>query len=562
MKRSPALSAAGLDKTGTPLVKLPAAKPTGIVQPSPQKDTSKLTGQSTSPPASSGATVSPKAKSMSPPLTSSSSGGGSGGTSPALREFSIPLRKISSATPTKSAADKTDVAKQQTVSQPQRQATPTPATTSLRFTPRQITAPSAKPKKLVKASPTAQSSQEAGRSVGEGKAATNQQAINIAASIITSGKPEAKAGSGAGEVMDSKPAPSFKAIQSQEQLISPSLPQSSGIPSVTPSPLGITPFSLKTQTSVTPKVAMVQPQPQARGKPVARVRPNPHHQEGKEEQALSKDVHTTPGSSAPHMNSVTPWKVRDTTSKDAFGPTLPEGLEYNSSAHGWNVSTLSGGEEGKAKKHKKKKKHRRRDEDRDNESDGEREGRKERYKKDVKKSKCRDVSRSPERSHHHDSHHSPERRSHYHGTHHTPSRTPHHDKHRRHKRYHGHRERDSTEHTRRHKYRTNHYSHRDRSHSSSRSRSRSPAVDTEGRHRHRERHRTPPPRHAHSESEGEGYRKSKSSGHHSEHSHHRGRRGSDMDSLRHRERKRSHQNDGVSDDEHEHKKHKRSSTGL
>ena len=256
----------GLDKSGTPLVKLPAAKPTGVVQPSPQKETSRppvTKGQSLSPPTTSTVAGTPKTKSLSP----NSSFSPNGGNSPMVREFSIPLRKISSTTPTKQLPEKVDVARPgEQPQQQQQQVMPTSAA-SLRFTPRQVSAPS-KSKKQHKTTPVPSITlnQETDKGLGDGKlpaAGVTQHGIQAAVSIA-----------GQSNYAESK-TPAFKAIQSEEfsqGFIGPTLPSSP----LTQSPLRVTPFSLKVPTSMSPKIAMVSPQPQTRGKPVARVRPNPH----------------------------------------------------------------------------------------------------------------------------------------------------------------------------------------------------------------------------------------------------------------------------------------------
>ena len=639
---TPLIKHVGPDETGTPLVNLPVTKPTGVVQPSPQKDVTKspdtTKGQSLSPPATRGAAVTPKMKSVSPPNV----GGGSSGreTSPMMREFSIPLRKISSATPTKvPSSEKTEVVTKNVSSQ-QQLTTPTTTTTAtaapFRFTPRQISAPP-KPKKQQKVAATLSSvtlKQESEKTLGDGKmggAISTQPAIEVASSITgqsVSSKAEEKEGN---TILDyateAKAAPSFKAIQSgdaSQAFIGPMLPPSSSS-SLPQSPLRMTPFSLRAPTSaVSPKVALVQPQPQVRGKPVARVLPNPHVQEGRGEEETTPRAEgqaaVTPG---PPMNAVSPWKVKEAASDEAFGPTLPEGLEYNSSAHGWNVSAISGGEEGqhhgKAKKHKKKKKHRKREDDGSSESEGERGGKRDRSKKESKRTKGREVSHSPERAHRHRSHspvergshrdprHSPERAVHHHhsSAHKSPERTPHYDKYRKHRRHsHRNRDRGMSESSRRHRHKASHHSHHDRSRSSSRSRSRSPLnVGSKERRYHKERHWTPPGRHTHHhaplesghthhhtplesghthhhtplDSVGEGHRKTKGSHHYrqqSEHPHHRVKHVSDCDDKRvksedkRRERKRSHHHDdehchgGLGEKEHEHKKLKTAGTCI
>lgn len=610
VKRVAPLATTGLDKTGTPLVKLPKSKPTGVVQPSPQKDAPKqlgAKGHSLSPPATTSAAVSPpKSKGSSPNTSGSGGSGNGGGSSPMMREFSIPLRKISSTTPSRSHAEKMNVSRQ-TISQPQQQATPTTssATASLRFTPRQISAPS-KTKKLQRTSVAPSvpvSLEEEEKPSGDGKMATassasQQPLIKAATSIASqpaSEKTKESEDTSTTKLEETKVAPAFKAIQSKDsydqKFIGPMLSATtSSSPSLSHSPLRVTPFSLKTTSSVPPKVALVSPQPQARGKPVARVRPNPHLQEGKgQDETTPRTVSSKEGHSAatptPHMNAMTPWKVREATSDEAFGPTLPEGREYNSSAHGWNVSSLSGGEDGhqqsKSKKHKKKKKHRKREDSSGNESEGERGGgKKEKTKNYSKKTRSRDLSRSPERGHRH--HSSSLERGHYHhDVHHTPDRASHYDKYHRHKR-HGHRERDRE----RRKYSKSgrHSHHNNQSRTSSRSRSRSPLHgDSEDRYYRRERHRVSPHRHAHHhaplDAEEERYRKMKNTHSHqqSEYHHHRVRHSSDSgdkrvnisksDDVRRRERKRSHHHEhgggaGESEEEREYKKHKKSTAGV
>ena len=531
-------------------------------------------------------------------------------TSPMMRDFSIPLRKIASTTTPNRlvAADKTEAMSTNVL--PQQQATPT-ATASLRFTPRQISAPTKikKQQKIASVVSSALLSQENEKTGGDNKQLTSgasevarhQANIQAAVSIAgqsTSGKTETKEDDPTIlDYTESKATPAFKAIQSEEPspqgggFIGPQLPSS---PLPHSSPLRVTPFSLKSATAVSPKaVAMVPPQPQARGKPVARVRPNPHVQEADEETTPRKTTSkegSLPSTPGPHLNAVTPWKVREATSEEAFGPALPEGMEYNSSAHGWSVSTIpAGGEEGqqlqnkeqqvpqhgKAKKHKKKKKHRKREpEEESNESEGERGGKRERNKKESsssKKMRSRDVSYSPERGRRHHSH-SPDKGHHHHDS------TPHYDKYRKHRKHsYRDRERECVEHTtyRRHKHKGNRHSHHDRSRSGSCSRSRSPLnPDSEDRyHHHRERYRTSPSRHAHqhnyhtpfADREGErGHWKNKSIHHHSPQ--HRVKHSFDnsdkrgnikSDEARRRERKRSHHHDTMSDEEHDHKKHKK-----
>lgn len=615
---------AGLDKSGTPLVKLPTAKPTGIVQPSPHKDTSKETskGQSLSPPEVTSGAVTSKTKSVSPTNSSISSGSGGRETSPLTREFSIPLRKISSTTPpSRLISDKAEGAttkKGSSESEPQ-QTTPTTsgtaATASLRFTPRQISAP-LKSKKQQKPPtiPSVTLNMESGRAAGDEKVNTTtiatQPEIEVAPSITgqsESNKTETKEdGALLDYATEQKVVPAFKAIQSKEAsqpFIGPTLPLSAPSPSLAQSPLRMTPFSLKAPTSVSPKVALVQPQPQARGKPVARVRPNPHLEESKDEKVSApREEDRTASTPAPHMNAVSSWKVREAGGSEAFGPALPDRLEYNSSAHGWSVTTLSGGEDGqhhsKTKKHKKKKKHRKHEEDRD-ESEGERGGKRDRTKKESKRTKDHDISHSPERSHrhrshtpvegghHHNPHHAPERAPHYHrSVHLLQDRGPHHSKYwkpRRHEYWSRdwNRDRVMSEHSRRHKYKASHHYRHDRNRSS-RSRSRSPLNNGSEEHGHRERYRTSPQRHNHHHTppnmghthhrppldlEEDGHRKTKKehrSHQHSTHPHHSDKRVNEkFDEARRRERKRSHHHDhdGLSDKEHEHKKHKKG-TGV
>ncbi len=605
-------SRVGLDKTGTPLVRI---KPTGVVQPSPQKETptaSKLPlpskGQSSSPPVpTSGELVTPKSKSMSP---NSSGGSGNGMTSPMMRDFSIPLRKISStATPSRHVADKTEATRtnalrQPPTSVPQQQATPI-AAASLRFTPRQISAPPSKTKKQQKIAvvTSAMLNQEVEKTAATGdKEVTSdvvhEVSIQTAPSIASQSTSDRKDDDSTTVDSKSKAEPGFKAIQSEEstaqgRFIGPRLP-SSPSSSLPQSPLRVPSFSLKPSTTspVSSKaVAMVPPQPQAREKPVARVRPNPHVQEDEEttprKMASSKEGGSLPSTPGPHMNAVTPWKVRESTSGEAFGPALPEGLEYNSSAHGWNVSAIASGEEGKgeeqvtphgkAKKHKKKKKHRKREEDESNESEGERGGgKREKSKKESssKKMKSRDVSYSPEWGRRRYSH-SPDKGHHHR---HSPERTPHYDRYRKYRKHsYRDRDRDTSEHPthRRYKYKGSRYSHHDRSRSHSRSRSRSPLnPDSEDRyhHYHRERNRTSPLRHVHQHHHhtpfldmGEGGGGHWKSHHHSPY--HRVKHCSDSserrvniksDEARRRDRKRGHHHDTMSEDENDHKKHKRS----
>ena len=604
-KQLPSLSSqrAGLDKTGTPLVRI---KPTGVVQPSPQKDTPTTPlptkGQSSSPPMpTTGGLVTPKSKSVSP---NSNGGSGNGMTSPMMRDFSIPLRKISStAAPSRTVADKTEAnaLPHSTPTLPQQQATPT-AATSLRFTPRQISAPPLKNKKQQKMAVVTSASlnQETEKMSANNKEATSgvsdvvrdagiQTAPSIASqstSNKTTSKDDESTIIGSTE---SKAASTFKAIQSEEPttqagFIGPLLP-SSPTPTLPQSPLGVTPFSLKpvsTSPVSSKAVAMVPPQPQAREKPVARVRPNPHLQEGEEStprKVASKEGGLLPSTSAPHLNAVSPWKVRESTAGEVFGPALPEGYEYNSSAHGWNVSTISEGQQkeeqqatphGKAKKHKKKKKHRKREEEESDESEGERGG----GKRDRSKEKMRNRDERGKRHHSH----SPDRGYHHHDTRRSPERTPHYDKHRNYKRHsytHRDRDRETPEHYRRHKqYKGNRYSHYDRSRSHSRSRSRSPLNhDSEDRYgHHRDRYRTSPSRHAHQyhhhtlhSDVGEGGGGHWKSYHHSPH--YRPKHSSDSserrvniksDEARRRERKRSYHHDTMSEDESDHKKHKKS----
>ena len=612
-------SGAGLDKTGTPLVRL---KPTGVVQPSPQKDTASTIpkpplpskGQSSSPPVpASGGLVTPKSKSVSP---NSSGGSGNGMASPMMRDFSIPLRKISStATPSsRYIANKTEAARTTNAlphppadPAPRQQATPT-AATSLRFTPRQISSPPSKMKKqqkiVIVTSATGIEKSAATEDKEVTSDAVHKTGIQMAPSIASqSTNDKVISEDGNSTVVDSESKPVFKAIQSEEptaqgHFIGPLLPTSPSS-SLPQSPLRVTPFSLKPSTTSpasSKAVAMVPPQPQAREKPVARVLPNPHVQEDDEttprKMASSKEGSSLPSTPGPHLNAVTPWKVRDSTSGEAFGPALPEGLEYNSSAHGWNVSTIaSGGEEGqkekgeehvtphgKAKKHKKKKKHRKREEDESNESEGERGGgKREKNKREnnAKKMKSsRDVSYSPERGRRRYSH-SPDKGYHHHSTHHSPERTLHYDRHRKYRR-HSYRERDreTSDHFmhRRHKHKGNRYSYCDRS----RSRSRSPLnPDSEDRYyyHHRERQRTSPSRHVHQHHHhapfldmGEGGGGHWKSHHHSS-PYHRVKHSSDSserrvniksDEARRRERKRSHHHDTMSEDENDHKKYKKS----
>ena len=592
---------AGLDKTGTPLVRI---KPTGVVQPSPQKDTPTTPlptkGQSSSPPMpTNGGLVTPKSKSVSP---NSSGGSGSGMTSPMMRDFSIPLRKISStATPTRTVADKTEAnaLPHPTPTVTQQQATPT-AATSLRFTPRQISAPLSKNKKQQKIAVVISASltQETGKTSANDKEATSgvsdvvdNVGIQTAPSIASQSTSDKIASKGyesaAIDSTESKAAPSFKAIQSKEPttqagFIGPLVPSSS-TPTLPQSPLRVTPFSLKpvsTSPVSSKAVAMVPPQPQAREKPVARVRPNPHWQDDGEttpRKVASKEGGSLPSTPAPHLNAVSPWKVRESTAGEAFGPALPEGYEYNSSAHGWNVSTISEGQQkeeqqatphGKAKKHKKKKKRRKREEEEGDESEGERGG----GKRDRGKEKMR--SRDERGRRHHS--HSPDRGG-YHARR-SPERTPHYDKHRNYRRHsymYRDRDRETPEHYRGHKqYKGNRYSQYDQGRSRSRSRSRSPLNhDSEDRYGHqRDRYRTSPSRHTHQyhhhtpySDMGEGGGGHWKSYHHSPH--YRPKLSSDSserrvniksDEARRRERKRSYHHDMTSEDESDLKRHKRS----
>ena len=599
-----------LDKTGTPLVRL---KPTGVVQPSPQKDTPKPPTLPTKGQGSSLPVVTPKSKSSSVSPNSSSSGGsgGNGMTSPMMREFSIPLRKLSSTmTPSRTGADKSDTTKTNAPpppTVPRQQPTPT-AATSLQFTPRQISAPPSKNKKKVAVVSSAslnQGTEKASAGEREAKGATSDvvqeagiQAAPSIASQSTSDKIASKGDESATlDSTESKAAPAFKVIPSEEPatggggFIGPLLP-SSPTPAQPQSPLRVTPFSLKPPTTspVSSKaVAMVPPQPQARGKPIARVRPNPHHQEDEESAPKEGDPppSTTP---APHLNAVSPWKVRESSAGEVFGPALPDDMDYNSAAHGWSVSAIPGGDEGqekgeqatphghgKAKKHKKKKKHRKREEGASGESEGERGGggKRERSKENSSKKVRRErdergrrhYSHSPEREHHH----------HHHDPHRSLERTLHHDKHRNYRRHsHRDRDRDIPEHyDRRHRRyysKGNRYPHHDQSSSHSRSRSRSPLNhDPEDRYHHH-RHRMSPSRHAHQSHHHAPYSDAGEGGgghwknhHHSPH--HRPKHSSDSgerrvniksDEARRRERKRGHHHDTMSEEENDHKKYKKS----
>lgn len=609
---------AGLDKTGTPLVRL---KPTGVVQPSPQKDTPgppkpplPAKGQSSSPPVpTSGGLVTPKSKSVSP---NSSGGSGNGVASPMMRDFSIPLRKISNtSTPSRTGADKTAEATRTSPlphppppTGPQQQATPT-ATTSLQFTPRQISAPPSRNKKKIAIVKSASLNRGAERtSAGEKEAVSGaseegiQTAPSIASQSATSDKIASRDDESAVlESSESKGASAFKAIRSEEPpmqggFIGPQLP-SSPTPTLPQSPLRVTPCSLQPATTspVSSKaVAMVPPQPQAREKPVARVRPNPHRPEDEESMprtVTSKESGSLASTPAPHLNAVSPWKVREPTAGEVFGPALPQDLDYNSAAHGWNVSAISGGEEAqekgerqatpreKAKKHKKKKKHRKREEGASDGSEGERGGGGKRER--SKESSGKKVRSRDERGRRHHSH-SPDRGYHHHDSHRTPERTPpHYDKYRKYKKY-SYRDRDrdreASEHHRRHKQHSkgnSRYSHHDRSRSHSRSRSRSPLNhDSEDRYHHhnRDRYRTSPSRHAHQHHHHAPYSDVDESGgghwrSYHQSPHHRPKHTSDSserrvniksDEVRRRERKRSHHHDPMSEDEGDRKKHKKS----
>ena len=635
---SPSSQRSGLDKTGTPLVRM---KPTGVVQPSPQKDTPTTPkpllptkGQSSSPPVptNTGGLVTPKSKSAS--VSPSSSGGsGNGMTSPLVRDFSIPLRKISSTTTNTSSrtvTDKTEAARPSTL--PQQQATPT-TTTSLRFTPRQISAPSSKNKKKIALVTSASQNQETEKTSGGDKETRSvasdvvhkadiQTAPSIASQTTNDKTVTKDDESIVLDSSESKTAATFRAIESEdptttvEGFIGPLLP-SSPTPTQPQSPIRVNPFSLKPSTTspVSSKaVAMVPPQPQAREKPVARVRPNPHLQEDEEStpqrKVASKEGGSLPGTPAPHLNAVSPWKVRDSTAGEVFGPALPDDMEYNSAAHGWNVSAISGGEEaqekgeqqatphGKAKKHKKKKKHRKREEE-NIENEGVWEGGKRERNKESSSSKK--IKNRDERGRRHHSH-SPDRGHHHHDSRRSPERTtPHHDKYRSYRRpSYRDRDRDTTEHHHRGRQKQyskgNRYSHHDRSRSHSRSRSRSPLrYDSEDRyhHQYRDKYRSSPSRHTHQHhhhapysdmmgESGGGHWKS----HHHHSPHHRPKHGCDSserrvniktdearpkhssdsserrvniksDEARRRERKRSHHHDAMSEDEGEHKKHRK-----
>ncbi len=592
-----------LDKTGTPLVRL---KPTGVVQPSPQKDTPTTPkpplptkGQSSSPPI-----VTPKSKSSSVSPNSNARGGsGNGMTSPMMRDFSIPLRKLSSTmTPSRTGADKSDATRTNAPpppAVPRQQATPT-AATSLQFTPRQITAPPAKNKKKIAVVTSSSLNQETEKaSSGEGEAKSgpsdvvHESGIQTAPSIASQSTSDNVASkddeSAICDSTGSKSAPAFNVIPSEEPtaegggFIGPMLP-SSPAPAQPQSPLKVTPFSLKPPTtspvSSSKAVAMVPPQPQAREKPIARVRPNPHRQEDEELAPKEGQLASTP---APRINAVSPWKVRESSAGEVFGPALPEDMGYNSAAHGWNVSAIPGGDEGqekveqqttphghgKAKKHKKKKKHRKREEEASVESEGDKKRERSKENSSIKRVRRerddrgrRHHSHSPDRGHHH----------HHHDAHRSPERTPYHDSHRNYRR-HSYR-RETPEHHRRHRWydKGNRYPHHDQSRSHSRSRSRSPLNrDPEDRYHHhnRDRYWTSPSRYPHQSHHhapysdaGEGYWK----GHH--HSpHYRPKHISDSgerrvniksDEARRRERKRGHHHDAMSEEETDHKKHKRS----
>ena len=618
-----------LDKTGTPLVRL---KPTGVVQPSPQKDTPTNPKPPTLPTkgqsslsTTAGGFVTPKSKSSSVSPNGSSSGGsgGNGMTSPMMREFSIPLRKLSNTiTPSRTGADKSDATKTNIPPPPpppatsRQQATLT-AATSLQFTPRQISAPPPKNKKkmaVVSSASLNQGTEKASVDERETKGGASdvvqEAGIQAAPSIASQSAGDKIASkddeSATFESTESKAAPAFKVIPSEEPattggggFIGPLLP-SSPSPAQPQSPLRVTPFSLKPSTTspVSSKaVAMVPPQPQAREKPVARVRPNPHHQE--DEESAPKGGGPPSSAPAPHLNAVSPWKVRESSAGEVFGPLLPDDMDYNSAAHGWSVSAIPGGDEGqekgeqqttphghgKAKKHKKKKKHRKREEGASGESEGERGGggKRERSKENSSKKVRRErdergrrhYSHSPERGHHH--HHD------HHDPHRSPERTPHHDKHRNYRR-HGHRDRDRERETQEHygrrhrrysKGNTCRYPHHDRSRSHSRSRSRSPLNhDPEDRYYHhsRDRHRTPPSRHAHQSHHYAPYSDAGEGGGGHWKNHHyppyyRPKYSSDSgerrvniksEEARRRERKRSHYHDTMSEEETDHKKYKKS----
>ena len=379
-----------LDKTGTPLVKT-SPKPTGIVNPSPHASSSPATA---APAPTTGhkipsPTVTEQPLQTTPQTTppGGESATGLNGSGTPIREFSIPLKKavipLSISEKQQKEGGTRDIPLRKTSSHPSpsaKESTPkkdTPSTAAPLssnpvkpepkkavfstpiFTPRQIVAP-AKSKKALKTKKM--SEQLPKRVIVEEKAQQNILSVkSIAAQSLEEEKMPARSLLDIAEdetVSVDRPAPTqpgFVALSEETAVQTPPTKATMPVdremyPPVPVEPpshqlanLHMTPFSLKQ------KVAMVSPLPHSGTgmKPVARVKPSLHLSPS---HSSTKDT-PTPTPSTPHMNATSPWMI------SSKSPSLPEGKNFNTEAHGWKVTTEADNIHTTSKSKKKKKKH-------------------------------------------------------------------------------------------------------------------------------------------------------------------------------------------------------------